>query len=99
MYLPIFGLSVGVGDGEALGVGDGIAIAPINGSYFGVGVAKGMAIHLAMFDYRPIRERMNNPLNTLIRKAPTAAAKVLILFFALAQPTGQSCVRIEPSGR
>jgi hypothetical protein len=89
--LNSFGVAFGVGDGE------GIAIAPINGTVRGVGVASGITIFPTTSFLLLKRESTKRLPSTLKIIANAAEAKTDIRCFTFAHPTGQSCVRIVPS--
>ena len=93
--LPTFG------EGDAFGEGFGLgnATAPIKGSYLGVGVAKGIGNRTPRSTFRENAADIDKPAKKLTIRDSAAVAIIDARFFTLAHPTGQSCVRMVPSGR
>src|SRR5690606_28989465 len=91
--------------GVGVGVGDEIAIAPIRGSGYGVGLCVGVGVVTGIGVIRPNSLFL---LSADVIKIPPIAAKINAATAVAApdtrrlmraQPTGQSSVKIVPSAR
>ena len=90
---------LGVCDDFGVGLGLGIAIAPISGSYFGVGVANGIGRRAPSSIFFEKAAKTDSPAKNVTIRDNAAVAIIDARCFTLAQPTGQSWVRIVPSAR
>jgi hypothetical protein len=91
---PTFGTGVCFG----VGFGDGTAIAPMSGSYFGVGVANGIGNRTLRSTFRENAVKTERPAKKLTIRDKAAVA--IIRPVASPSPShGQSFVRIVPSAR